>query len=75
MIIIVKIITLQNGNKIEVCESTKNSRSKRSELISFWCFKCNTMYVDVPISEYIPISSNIVICKKCLNNIRKDNNI
>lgn len=66
-------IELNNGSIIKTCESTSNViRGKRSELISFWCPRCNYLYVDVPIFEYIPISSKIAICKRCLDNIIKE---
>jgi len=69
-------IGLKNKNIIKTCESTSNViRSKRSELISFWCPRCNYLYADVPISEYIPISSKIAICKRCLDDIIKESNI
>jgi uncharacterized protein YrrD len=54
----------KNGSEIKYISTSKfNCRSKRSEIISFWCDGCKTMHIEVPISEMMSISDNLVICK------------
>jgi len=63
-------IILENGSEVKIIESTSTFRSKRSELISFYCdcAECGDIYIDVPISEILHIKGNIFICKTSFEN-------
>lgn len=62
----------KNGSEIKFISTSKfNCRSQRSEIISFWCDECKIIHEEVPISEMMCISDNLVICKTSYENILK----
>ena len=61
-------IIFENGSEIKIIESASTFRSKKSELISFYCAECRDMHIDVPISEILHIKDNIFICKTSFEN-------
>jgi len=68
---LVKIITLENGSKIEILESkSDNIRGNRSNIISFWCDNCNMVHESVHISEMMCLDDNRVICRTSFNGVR-----
>jgi ABC-type antimicrobial peptide transport system permease subunit len=57
------MIEFKNGSKIEGISSFNNVRSKRSELIGFYCALCNDVHEDYPIKNIRWIDDNMV-CKE-----------
>jgi len=57
------MIEFKNGSKIEGISSFNNVRSKRSELIGFYCALCDDIHEDYPIKNIRWIDDNVV-CKE-----------
>ena len=63
-------ITLKNDSQIAYVSSANDTvRSKRSELISFYCSICETIYEDYPIKDIQFIGEKYQICKSCFDTI------
>jgi hypothetical protein len=63
------MIKLKNGSTIKAFESTSSIRSKRSELISFYCYNCNCVHEDYPIKSMMIISDDLAMCKESFEKV------
>lgn len=60
---------IKNGSQIIYISSSNNIRSKRSELLGFYCANCNDVHEDYPIRNIQWIGDNIMMCKESYNAI------
>lgn len=60
-----KFVGFNNGSTIEAIDVEKNMRSKRSELISFYCPYCDEIHVDYNYTKNkIYVIDDRIFCKE-----------
>lgn len=64
------MIKFENGSQIVFLSSDKKTiRSKRSELIGFYCSACNCVHEDYPIKDVQFIGKSYQMCKESYEKI------
>ena len=59
------MIEFKNGSKIKCISASDSVRSRRSELIGFYCYNYHNVHVDYPIKNIIWIDDNMVCKESC----------
>lgn len=66
-------IKFKNGSEITTVKSNSNFKSKRSELISFYCINCDEVHIDYPISKMMIFGEEdlVTMCSESFEKVIK----